>query len=554
MVEDVLDHSHYPQVSGELFRAVQEQGLFEDAKTFVDASPTEPVGKISERFLARRNRPEFDLTAFVDEHFRIPGPADVGCSRSTATTSMNTHIDRVWELLTRSFDVDPSSDGSLLSLPNPHVVPGGRFREMYYWDTYFMAEGLAAAGRLDEVDDLVENIASLIDRFGFVPLGNRVYYDSRSQVPLFYRMLRVLERERGFGAVEPHLPRLQREYEFWMEGADRLSSGADEAGWAGGADETGGSSKSSHRRVVELPDGAVANRYWDDRAKPRPESYRHDRDLAARVSEDSRPALFRDIRAACESGWDFSSRWLGDADDLTSIRTTELLPVDLNAVLYGVETALAEWLAEAGDADEAARYATAAANRRDVIEQHCWDDERGFYVDHCWTDDEPSERLTLAGVVPLFTGAATPERASLVAERLRTDFLEKGGLVTTLLNSGEQWDRPNGWAPLQWMAAVGLKRYGFDDLAAEISDRWLGVVRSVHDRTGGMAEKYDVRVGAPAADCGEYSLQYGFGWTNGVALALESLSSDAGRPVGQYAETRRADSVPPGRPTDVLMD
>ena len=551
MVDGVLDSSQYPQVSGELFRAVQEQGLFEDAKTFVDATPLASVERITERFVARRNRSEFDLAAFVDEHFRIPEPTQVEREHRAATASMDSHIDRVWGILTRSFDVDAPDDGALLSLPNPHVVPGGRFREMYYWDTYFVAEGLAAAGRLDAVEGLVENIASLVERFGFVLLGNRAYYDSRSQVPLFYRMLRVLERERGFDAVEPHLPQLAREYEFWMDGADHLANGAGQPDEAGPPDEA---AQSSHRRVVRLADGAVANRYWDDRAKPRPESYRHDRELAAAVPADDRPALFRNIRAACESGWDFSSRWLGDDDDPTSIRTTELVPVDLNAVLYGVETALADWFAEAGSPEEASQYETAAAERREVIEEHCWDDERGFYVDHCWTDDAPSERLTLAGVVPLFTGAAAPERASLVAERLRTDFLESGGLVTTLRTSGEQWDQPNGWAPLQWMAVVGLKRYGFDDLAGEIADRWLGVVRSVHERTGGMAEKYDVQVGAAAADCGEYSLQYGFGWTNGVALALESLSSDVVRPVRQYSETHRPDSVPPSQPTDILLD
>jgi alpha,alpha-trehalase len=533
MVDDVLDDSHYPQVSGELFRAVQEQGLFEDAKTFVDATPTEPSERIVERFRARRDRSEFDLAAFVDDHFHIPGPAQVECDHAAAT-SMHSHIDRLWTLLTRSFDVDPPADGALVALPNPHVVPGGRFREMYYWDTYFMAEGLAAAGRLNAVEDLVENIASLVKRFGFVPLGNRAYYGSRSQVPLFYRMLRILDRERGFEAVEPFLPQLEREYEFWMDGADRLVSGAS---------ARGASDSSSHRRVVHLGDGAVANRYWDDQAKPRPESYCHDRELAAGLSVDDRETLYRDVRAACESGWDFSSRWLRDADDLSSIRTTELLPVDLNAVLYGVETALAEWLAKAGDVERATRYETAAANRREVVDRHCWDEDREFYVDHCWTEEDTSERLTLAGVVPLFTGLATPERAARVAERLRADFLEAGGLVTTLCTSGEQWDQPNGWAPLQWMAVVGLKRYGFDDLAAEISERWLDVVQSVHRRTGGIAEKYDVELGEPASDCGEYSLQYGFGWTNGVALALESLTSDVVRAVeGASASEQSVDA------------
>lgn len=514
MTDRALDYSRYPQVAGALFRAVQERSLFDDEKLFVDAIPTEPPELVVERFLARRDDPGFDLAAFVEEHFRIPEPIEVDHDLATSRP-MEDHIERLWEPLTRSFDGDVPPEGTQLPLPNPHVVPGGRFREMYYWDSYFVAEGVAAAGRIDTVADFVENFAALVDQHGFVPLGNRVYYDSRSQVPLFYRMLRILERERGVEAVAPYVSTLETEYEFWMEGSEQLSAGE---------------GRSKCGRVVSLPDGAVVNRYWDGRAKPRPESYRHDRELAAKVPTDLRPTLFRNVRAACESGWDFSTRWLRDPEDLTTIRTTELVPVDLNAVLYGIESALAEWLDATGNPDRADRYDAAAAARRDAIQRYCWDDDRGFYVDYCWTEDEPSQRLTLAGVVPLFTGAADPDRAATVARRLREEFLFDGGLVTTLEESGQQWDRPNGWAPLHWLAVVGLERYGHDDLADEIAERWLAVNRSVYDSTGEMAEKYDVRARSRAGDSGEYPLQYGFGWTNGVAVALASLTAASVRP------------------------
>nr|WP_231737002.1 trehalase family glycosidase [Halobacterium sp. CBA1126] len=266
---------------------------------------------------------------------------------------------------------------------------------------------------------------------------------------------------------------------------------------------------------------------------PRPESYAQDRELAAGVAPDDRPRLFRDIRAACESGWDFSSRWLAAVDDRTSIRTTDLVPVDLNAVLYGVESALADWLARLDRPEAADRYADAAERRRRAIEQYCWDDDREFYVDYCWTDGEQTDRLTLAGVAPLFVGAADHERAAAVAERLRSDFLRPGGLVTTLETTGEQWDAPNGWAPLHWMAAVGLRRYGHDDLAAEVTDRWLSLNRSAFEERGRMAEKYDVQSAAVAADDGEYRLQYGFGWTNGVATALGAGRGATTEPAGE---------------------
>jgi alpha,alpha-trehalase len=504
MSSGLFDYTNFPQISGELFRTVQRRNLFADDKRFVDAEPRVPPDLVFERYLSRRDRPDFDLESFVEGHFRLPDPV-AAAPDLPASRSMEDHVSSLWGTLTRTFGDDAGSGSTIVPLPNPHVVPGGRFREMYYWDSYFTAEGLATGGRTDLIAGMVENIASLVDRFGFVPLGNRAYYDSRSQVPLFYRMLRVLERTEGFDAVAPHVEALRTEHEFWTDGADRVA-------------EADGSA--AHRRVVGLADGPVLNRYWDDRARPRPESYHEDRRLAERVPVDDRPELFRDVRAACESGWDFSSRWLADGDDLTTIRTTDLVPVDLNAVLYGMESALAEWLPRVGRTDAGERYADLATDRREAINRYCWDPDVGFYVDYSWANDRRSDRLTLAAVAPLFTGAATEDRAAAVADRLRRDFLRPGGLVTTLEDTGEQWDAPSGWAPLHWMAVTGLRRYGHDDLADEIASRWVDLARRSFEETGRMAEKYDVRAVGETADLGEYEPQYGFGWTNGVVTAL----------------------------------
>ena len=505
MSSGLFDYTNFPQISGELFRTVQRRDVFDDDKRFVDAEPRVSPDLVLERYLSGRDRPDFELESFVEAHFRLPEPV-AATPDLTASRSMEDHVSSLWGALTRTFEDADAAGSTVVPLPNPHVVPGGRFREMYYWDSYFTAEGLATADRTDLIAGMVENISSLVDRFGFVPLGNRAYYDSRSQVPLFYRMLRVLERAEGFEAVAPHVEALRTEHAFWMDGADRVA---------------GDDGPAAHRRAVGLGDGTVLNRYWDDRARPRPESYHEDRRLAERVPVDDRPDLFRDVRAACESGWDFSSRWLA-ADDLTTIRTTELVPVDLNAVLFGMESALAEWLPRVGRAEAGERYADLAADRRAAINRYCWDPDAGFYVDHSWVDDRPSDRLTLAAVAPLFTGAATDDRAAAVADRLRRDFLRPGGLVTTLEATGEQWDAPSGWAPLHWMAVTGLRRYGHDDLADEIAGRWVDLTRRSFEETGRMAEKYDVRTVGETTDLGEYEPQYGFGWTNGVVTALSA--------------------------------
>jgi alpha,alpha-trehalase len=491
----------YPQLAGDLFETVQLSKALEDSKAFVDTVPEREIAEIRARFEHRRTEPDFDVEAFVADSFALP--EDPVTAADPSKLSMERYIDELWEHLIR----EPSEEhewSTLLSVPGRYVIPGGRFRESYYWDTYFTATGLAVTGRIDLLDELAENYAVLIERVGCVPNGNRLYYSTRSNPPMFCHLLDIIESERGFEAVRPYLPALRREHQFWMDGAEALT-----------ADER------ARRRVVRTDDGPL-NRYWDDRAAPREESYREDVALANASERDDR-RLYLDIRAACESGWDFSSRWLADDDELATIRTTELLPVDLNALCYALEANLSHWERAGGNRDRADRYARAATRRQRAIERRCWDDERGFYFDYCWREDRRTDTWSLAAVVPLFCGLATDEQAAAVADHLEERFLHPGGLVTTLTDSGEQWDYPNGWAPLHWMAAVGLRQYGHDELAETIAGRWLDLNRDVFDRSGLMLEKYDVTGGAGVGGGGEYPLQFGFGWTNGVALALPAL-------------------------------
>jgi len=484
-----------PQLDGDLFEAVQRRAVFEDSKTFVDTVPLSDPAEIRRRFSERRGDAEFDLDTFVRRHFAVDReyePPDLPADRTMAE-----HVRHLWDHLT--YDPGDHSGSSLIPLSDAYVTPGGRFRECYYWDSYFTAEGLAVSGRHDLIESVADNFAALVDRYGFVPTANREYYTSRSQPPLFYRTVDVLARERGEAAARPYLDALTTEHAFWMDREDERDP------WSAG------------RRTVRLDD-AVLNRYWDDVAEPREEAYREDVALAERAD---RPAerLYRDVRAACESGWDFSSRWFDPGDGMERIHTTEYVPVDLNAVLYGFERTLSDWFA-ATDSERAAAYEDRAARRREAVERYCWDPERAFYFDYRWTTRTPSATWSLAGVVPLFTGLASPERADAVAGTLRERFLREGGLPATLTETGEQWDAPNGWAPLHWMAVEGLERYGHEDLAREVAERWLATNRAQFEHTGRMLEKYDVRDPETPAGGGEYELQHGFGWTNGVALAL----------------------------------
>lgn len=489
---------------GPLFHDVQMARVFPDSKTFVDARARSAPAEIAALYAREKTRPGFDLAAFVHEHFDAPRPAAEGV-RSDTTQSMEAHIRGLWPYLTRpAQQADPHS--SLIPLPGPYVVPGGRFREVYYWDSYFTMLGLVQDGRLDLVKQMLDNFASLVRTVGHIPNANRSYYLSRSQPPFFAAMVGLYATAADTVRALVYLGALEAEHAFWMAGADSVAPG------------------SASRRVVRLRDGALLNRYWDDRPEPRPESYREDFTLAQRVPESQRPTLYRNIRAAAESGWDFSSRWMRDPSDLRTLETTELVPVDLNSLLYHAErtiAALRRARGGVGDAVVAARYDTAAEARRRALLAVAYDSASGFFYDVRWrTGERVTDRPTMAAAVPLFFGLATPEQGRAVAARLGREFLAAGGFVTTLVRSGQQWDAPNGWPPLQWMGVQGVRAYGRDDIATDARTRWLALNRRTYLVTGKMTEKYDVTDLTKRAGGGEYPAQDGFGWTNGVARAM----------------------------------
>ena len=206
------------------------------------------------------------------------------------------------------------------------------------------------------------------------------------------------------------------------------------------------------------------------------------------------------------------------------LETTELVPVDLNSLLYHCErliAALRTFRRRGGDAEVAQRFAQTAEGRRRALLAAAYDPASGFFYDVRWRSGERvTDRPTLAAAAPLYFGLATPEQGRAVAARLERDFLKPGGFVTTLIASGQQWDAPNGWPPLEWLAIEGVRRYGRTDLADAARDRWLAVNRRIYRSTGKMTEKYDVVDLNRRAGGGEYPTQDGFGWTNGVALAL----------------------------------
>jgi alpha,alpha-trehalase len=489
---------------GRLFHDVQLARTFEDSKTFVDARPLMPPSEIAARYEAQRGTPGFDLTRFVEQHFSAP-QAVGAVVHADSTRSMESHIRELWPLLTRPAD-STGIVSSLIPLPHPYVVPGGRFREVYYWDSYFTMLGLIESGRTDLVRSMLDNFAHLVETVGHIPNGNRTYYLSRSQPPYFAAMVGLYAAATDTASALPYLHALEAEHAFWMDGADRVAPGE------------------AYRRVVRLRDGSVLNRYWDDRPEPRPESYREDYELGQTVPAARRETFYRNVRAAAESGWDFSSRWMRDPADLRTLETVDIVPIDLNSLLYHAErviSALRAFRGDPGDAEASRMFADAAAERRRALLAVAYDPAEGFFFDVRWrTGERVTDRPTMAAAAPLYFGLATPEQGRAVAARLEHDFLRPGGFVTTLIQSGQQWDAPNGWPPLQWLGMEGARRYGRADLAGSAGDRWLALNQRTFQATGRMMEKYDVVDLDRRAAGGEYPTQDGFGWSNGVALAI----------------------------------
>ena len=503
---------------GPLFNDVQTAKLFPDQKTFADAVPNSDPLMILADYRMQKNQSGFDLRHFVEVNFTLPKEGEKYVP--PAGQSLREHIDGLWPVLTRS-TTDVEKWDSLLPLPEPYVVPGGRFREIYYWDSYFTMLGLAESNRWDKVSDMVANFAYEIDSWGHIPNGNRSYYLSRSQPPFFAFMVELLAQHDGNDALKKYLLQMQKEYSYWMEGGETLQPGQ------------------QHKRVVKLADGTLLNRYWDDRDTPRPESWVED--IATAKSNPNRPAteIYRDLRSAAASGWDFSSRWMDNPNQLSTLRTTSIVPVDLNALLYKMEKMIALASKAAGDDTKAAQYKGFANARQKGIETWLWNDKEGWYADYDLKSHKVRNQLTAAALFPLFVNAAAKDRAGKVAAATQAHLLQPGGLATTSVKSGQQWDAPNGWAPLQWVAASGLQNYGQNDVAMDVTWRFLTNVQHTYDREKKLVEKYDVSSTGTGGGGGEYPLQDGFGWTNGVTLKMLDLIC---------AKDKPCDSVPATRP------
>lgn len=485
-----------------LFIAIQKAQIFDDQKTMCDAIPKFSTDEIMHAYHHEKLSPNFDLKHFISQYFTLPASQPKPLSEPDKKTNLLQHIDNLWDVLTRTA---PRHQGTLLKLPAPYIVPGGRFTEFFYWDSYFIMLGLKSSGRIKMMRNLLDNCAYLIENYGLIPNGSRTIFLSRSQPPFFSCMVELYASTTEDSSVyKTYFEALEKEYLFWMQGADFIKNGE------------------SYQHLIKTRDGAFLNRYYDTENNPRPESYTIDE--ADKKKAMDNPEFYQSIRSACESGWDFSTRWFADNQNIKTIHILHLAQIDLNCLLWHLEDTLGRASKIIESKEKEAFYHQRAQLRKAAIQRYFWDAEESSYADYNFSADSFASSQHLGILYPLFFKIADEAQAKHIARKIEQQFLFPGGLITTTIHSGQQWDAPNAWAPLQWIAFVGLKNYGYHSLADKIREAWCHNVERVYQNTGKLMEKYDAIHLSKIAGGGEYPNQDGFGWTNGVYAMFKSTN------------------------------
>lgn len=385
------------------------------------------------------------------------------------------YIEQKWPELTVDQKVD---DGTLVGLPYPYVVPSVTnpdadthfsFKELYYWDSYFIIQGLLVGGHHDLAAGILEDLLFLFKKLHLIPNGSRYYHSSRSQAPLLTSFIFDIydKQEKDLHWLNERLEIAEREYrQVWTN--------TQHPNW---------------RSVFE-----GLSRYYD-----------------INVLDDL---------AECESGWDMTTRFYG--------RALSYIPIDLNCLLYKYEMDFARGAKLNGDEGRAALWQEIARKRANKVTDYLWDEEKGFFFDYNYNTQERSDVWSLAGYYALWSGLASDEQAKRLVDNL-DKFQLHGGLSTTAkpttgqhfpFDMPHQWAYPNGWAPLHWLTANGLKSYGYNTQAEEVVRTWLKTNLDYYERHGVFREAYNVVDPLSKPQEGVYPAQLGFGWTNAVFIDL----------------------------------
>ncbi|KAF7564063.1 hypothetical protein G7046_g53 [Stylonectria norvegica] len=579
---------------GEILKQVELAKPFSDSKTFVDMPAIKSLKEIQAAF-DKLDKPltndsalnDFLTTYFADaggELEEVPesklktNPVFLESIDDTVVKEFVGKVIGIWPDLTRSYSGSASNctncPNSFIPVNRTFVVAGGRFREPYYWDSYWILEGLLRTGGsfVEISKNTIENFLDFVEQFGFVPNGARVYYLNRSQPPLLSQMVKIyIEHTNDTDILERALPLLVKEHAFWMT-----------------------------NRTVDVTignDSYTLNHYAVQNTQPRPESYREDYITANNQSyystsgiiypevegfnESQKEHLYANLASGAESGWDYSTRWLSRPQDsardnyfpLRYLNTMSIIPVDLNSILYGNEIAIASFFNQTGNDTASQEWMDLASKRSEAMHALMWNETLFSYFDYNATSSSqniyankfssalPNSTLSGCGAAPEYV--KNNPYAVLQAFSRVSKYLDDraGGIPATNFRTAQQWDQPNVWPPLMHVLMKGLlntpNTFGADDpsykavrsLALRLGQRYLDSTFCTWYATGGstsdtpqlqglkstdvgiMFEKYADNATNVAGGGGEYEVVEGFGWTNGVLLwAADTFGNELKRP------------------------
>lgn len=524
---------------GSILHTVQMAKVFPDSKTFVDMKMMKPQTQIEDEFkdiIAAEGdnlAPEV-IRKFVEDNFTLENqmedyvPADWFKDPSLVSRIADSNYSQFaadlhdrWKILCRKIkdDVYFNQDRySLLYLPHPVVVPGGRFREIYYWDTFWVIRGLIQSEMYDTVKGMLLNFVHLIKQFGMIPNGGRSYYLNRSQPPMFIQMVQeYLDATGDAQFVLDNIEAMETELSYWY----------------------------NQHSVQVFKDGEEHTlfRYNCNDDGPRPESYLEDFELAHETRQGAEEIndLYKELKTGAETGWDYSSRWfIGqnkcNVGNLQDTKARSIIPVDLNSIMAHNAAILADmWDVYFNDVDKSKHYANLAFQIKKGIEAVLWNDKEGVWFDFDLDNNIHREFYNPANLWPLWSKSYdTTESNKFASSAVR--YLKKqnlqiypGGVPTTHLQTGQQWDFPNCWPPLEHMLVKGLRNCDDNDakqLAYDIAARRVNSSYVNFMGKGHMFEKYDATSLLKVGGGGEYEIQIGFGWSNGVVLDFLDMYKD----------------------------
>ncbi|CAH1404306.1 unnamed protein product [Nezara viridula] len=524
---------------GPLLHTIQMASIFKDSKTFVDMKMKWNTSETLLRFDDMMNKtgssPTIeDVKVFVDANFDPAGsefeswlPSDwredplfLKGINDRFLKKWAEGLNDLWKVLGRKMKDEVKENieqYSIIYVPNPVIVPGGRFREFYYWDSYWIVRGLLLSEMFDTVKGMLVNFLSIVERYGMIPNGGRIYYQQRSQPPLLIPMMEsYLQATDDLPLLEDSIDVLEKEFEFWLSNHTQF------------IDKDG----VSHRLAL----------YGDFSQGPRPESYREDVNSAQWMpTENDKNAFYSELKAAAESGWDFSTRWFINANgsaygNLTNTKVRSIVPVELNAILCWNAMLLSKFHERLNNTVKAEQYKKISDEWKEAIDKVLWHEEVGSWLDYDMINNMKRDYFYPTNIAPLWTGAYDVEKKEYYVSNV-LKYLDKtnikvnvGGIPSTLIHSGEQWDYPNAWPPLQYIFIVGLENTGdvhAQRVAYDWAEKW---VRSNYEAYAAnhhaMYEKYDATVVGEGGGGGEYEVQLGFGWSNGVVMELLDMYGD----------------------------